>query len=68
MPDLTEQDRKVLELYALGKGLRYIADELHIGMGAVRFHVRRLHNFFGTRNMSGLLPIAWKMYPETSEQ
>lgn len=62
MNELNEQDLRVLRLYAQNKTISQIAETLGIRFEAAHFHVRRLHNFYGTKRRGELADIARRQF------
>jgi len=58
MNELDDQDRKVLRLYAQNKTISQVAEALGVRFEAAHFHVRRLHERFGTSRRHELLEAA----------
>jgi PAS domain S-box-containing protein len=55
---LTEREREVVDLVALGHTAREIADELHIAHDTARTHVRNAQEKLGARSRAQLVAIA----------
>ena len=55
---LTDREREVVNLVALGHTSREIADELHIANDTVRTHVRNAQTKLGARSRAQLVAIA----------
>jgi PAS domain S-box-containing protein len=55
---LSERERQVVNLVALGHTSREIADELHIAHNTVRTHVRNAQDKVGARSRAQLVAIA----------
>jgi PAS domain S-box-containing protein len=55
---LSAREREVVELVALGRTAREIADELHIAHDTVRTHVRNAQEKLGARSRAQLVAIA----------
>jgi DNA-binding CsgD family transcriptional regulator len=56
--ELTEREREVVHLVALGHTAREIADELHIAHDTARTHVRNAQEKLGARSRAQLVAIA----------
>jgi DNA-binding CsgD family transcriptional regulator len=55
MNELSDQDRNVLRLVVDGKSSQQIAEKLHIQHGAVRYHIRRLKDYYGVETRTELI-------------
>jgi DNA-binding NarL/FixJ family response regulator len=60
-PNLTEREREVLALVAIGLSNPQIAGELSISPATVKYHVRSILTKFGAANRAEAVAMAWQM-------
>ena len=68
MNELTERDRKVLQMIQEGKSNGEMAEILGIDAGAVKFQVRRLFQAYGVVNRTQLVGVVRHLPPKVGPQ
>ena len=64
MDELTERDRKVLQMIQESKSNGAMAEALGIGVGVLKFHVRALFQAHGVVNRTQLVEVVRHLPPK----
>jgi len=60
-PELTNQERRVLDWLAVGAGYDEIARQTNLSINTIRTHVRSLYGKLGVENRAEAVNLAWRL-------